>query len=87
MKHWMFSCRDVTQKASQAMDVSLPLRQRMAIRIHLLMCRYCARLLRQWTALRKAGRAEDMDLPTKTIPEKLSEEAKTRIKEKLRALG
>ena len=34
MKHWMFRCKDVSQKVSQSMDDPLPYYQRMAIRIH-----------------------------------------------------
>ncbi len=86
MKHWMFNCQDVSQKLSQSMDASLPLRHRLAIRIHLMMCRYCARFRRQLVMLRKMSRLEDRDQPGDQPPEKLSEETKTRIKEKLRSL-
>ena len=86
MKHWMFSCRDISQKASLSMDVALPLHHRLAIRLHMMMCRYCARLHRQWIILRKISQADDMDQPIEPASEKLSAEAKTRIKEKLRSL-
>jgi hypothetical protein len=42
MNHWMFRCKDVSQKVSLSMDMSLPLHHRLAIRVHLVMCRYCA---------------------------------------------
>ena len=54
MNHWMFRCNDVSQKVSQSMDDDLPLHQRMAIWIHLLMCRYCLRFRNQMKQLRKA---------------------------------
>lgn len=85
MKHWMFRCQDVSRKVSQSMDGALPLRQRMAIRLHLMMCRYCSRFYRQLILLRKMSCVEDLEQPTGETPEKLSEETKTRIKEKLRS--
>jgi predicted anti-sigma-YlaC factor YlaD len=47
----MLSCRDVTALASDHLDGVLPLRQRMAIRLHLLMCVHCRRFARQLRAL------------------------------------
>lgn len=85
MNHWMFRCQDVSQKVSQSMDARLPLLQRMAIRIHLTMCRYCARVHRQLTLLRTMSRLEDRDHATEGDHERLSEIAKTRIKSKLRS--
>jgi hypothetical protein len=84
MKHWIFSCQDVSRKLSQSMDEALSLSQRMAIRIHLMMCRYCSRFHRQLVWLRKMSRLMDADQSTDKTHEKLSEETKTRIKEKLR---
>jgi len=43
----MFNCKEVSRRVSESMDDNLPLSQRMLIRIHLLMCRYCARFRRQ----------------------------------------
>jgi hypothetical protein len=85
MTHWMFRCQEVSRKVSHAMDAPLPLHQRIAIRIHLMMCRYCARFRRQLVALRKMSRLEDPDRPTDETPATLSEDAKRRIKEKLRS--
>lgn len=86
MKHWMFSCKDVSQKVSLSMDVQLPFHHQMAVRIHLLMCRYCARFRRQLMMLRKMSRHTDADpTPTQT-PKTLSPEIKERIKKALRSL-
>lgn len=86
MNHWMFRCQDISRKISQAMDTSLPLHQRMAIRIHLMMCRYCSRFHRQLHRLRRASRLTDISPPTGKPTEKLPDAAKARIKEKLRTL-
>lgn len=85
MKLWMFRCREVSQKASQSMDMTLPLGQRMAIRIHLVFCRYCLRFYRQLRLLRTLSRMDTPDPSAAEAPETLSEETKLRIKEKLRS--
>ena len=83
MNHWMFRCKDVSQKVSMAMDMPLPLHQRVAIRIHLMMCRYCARFYRQLQMLRKLSTHPHSDLPQVGPTEILSEDAKRRIKDLL----
>ena len=83
MNHWMFRCKDVSHKVSMAMDTTLPLHQRVAIRIHLMMCRYCARFYRQLQMLRKLSTHPDSDLPQAGLTESLSEDAKRRIKDSL----
>jgi hypothetical protein len=81
----MFQCREVSRKLSQSMDTRLPLHHRMAIRVHLLMCRYCSLFYRQMRLLRHAGRLDDvMDLPPEA-PNNLSKEARDRIKASLDA--
>jgi transcriptional regulatory protein LevR len=82
MKHWMFRCDEVSQKVSRSLDVSLPFHHRMAIRMHLLMCRYCARFRRQLILLRAVSRNVDDDPSTAA---RLSNEVKARIKRALRA--
>jgi hypothetical protein len=42
----MLSCREVTERASDYLDRALPLRQRLAVRLHLFMCQHCRRYLR-----------------------------------------
>lgn len=87
MTHWMFCCKDVSQKVSQSLDAPLPFHHRIAIRIHLMMCRYCARVRRQLIMLRKMSRQMDDDPSARSTTVSLSEETKDRIKEKLRALS
>ena len=65
MNHWMFRCQDVSQKMSQSMDEPLPLLQHLGIRLHLMMCRYCARCHSQLMTLRKLCRAEALPHLTK----------------------
>ena len=42
------------------MDRTLPLHQQMMIKIHLMMCKYCARFKQQLLALRNACRLDDL---------------------------
>ncbi|MBR9985429.1 MAG: hypothetical protein KFF68_05920 [Desulfosarcina sp.] len=85
MRHWMFRCNDVSQKESQSLDASLPFHHRMAVRMHLLMCRYCARFRRQLIMLRKVSRHMDDEPSIDETTATLSNETKERIKKALRA--
>jgi len=69
------------------MDVQLPLRHHIAVRIHLLMCRYCARFYRQLVMLRKMSRHTEGDPIHTQDPNRLTRETKERIKESLRSLS
>ena len=53
MGHWMFNCREVSRMVSKSMDTRLPLMQRIFIRMHLVMCRYCARIRKQLLLIRQ----------------------------------
>ncbi len=43
----MLRCRDVATLASEFVDRDLPWRQRLAVRMHLMMCDTCSRYIRQ----------------------------------------
>ena len=60
MGHWMFKCEEVTKKVSEGLDRNLPLHQRIFIRMHLLMCKYCTLFRDQLLILRQASRLEDL---------------------------
>jgi hypothetical protein len=79
----MLSCKDVTQLLSQSMDRSLPLGKRIGVRLHLLICKFCARYERQLALIRETVRhlvaAED------TLGEPLSEAAKEQIRRSLQS--
>lgn len=50
----MLDCKHATQLASQAMEGRLPLRQRIALRFHLLLCDACTNFVKQLQLLRSA---------------------------------
>ena len=78
----MLPCRDVTQLISESMDTSLPIGKRIGMRLHLLMCKFCARYERQLLLIRETVRRI---VSTEEKPgETLSEEAKERIRKSLR---
>ena len=85
INHWMFRCRDVSEKVSRSLDDRLPLYERLAIRFHLMMCRYCARFDRQVRQIRELCGKIDTPLPGSEPTEGLSEECKNRINAALRA--
>jgi hypothetical protein len=53
MHHWMFNCKEVTRMVSESLDRELPLLQRIGIRIHLLMCKFCSRYRKKLLILRE----------------------------------
>jgi len=67
------------------MDASLPIGKRIGVRLHLLICRFCARYERQLLLIRDTVRrlvgAEE--IPGEPPWETLSEEAKARIRKSL----
>ena len=80
----MFECEQITELVSEAMDRKLPLSRRMGIRFHLMMCKLCSRYERQLKILRKAALHFANVGNTTQGPHRLSEDAKHRIKHKLK---
>lgn len=80
MHHWMFNCHEVTRLVSESLDRKLPLYQRMGIRMHLLMCKFCSQYRKQLLLMKEIlTRYNESDRP-KDIFEPLSEEARKRMK-------
>jgi hypothetical protein len=52
----MLSCKDITRLVSEGLDRQLPLRQRIGVRLHLFLCRFCARFRSHLLFLRRAVR-------------------------------
>jgi hypothetical protein len=55
----MLTCKDATQLISRSMDASLPIVQRIRLRLHLLICEWCARYERQLFLIRETLRHFD----------------------------
>ena len=85
MNHWMFNCKEVSLKVSESLDRKLPLHKRIMIRIHMMMCRYCARFQQQMILIRQIARyAKPLESTTEESV-KLSEDARARLKQTLKS--
>lgn len=90
----MLSCREATRLISQSLDEPLPFRRRIALKFHLLMCRFCSRYQKQMVWIREAMRslAEDEQSGMAFgfpggMEISLDSEAAARIKRSLRDAG
>jgi hypothetical protein len=50
----MLSCKQASQIISQSLDRQLTMRERFALKLHLLVCKYCKRFSQQLESLRVA---------------------------------
>ena len=48
----MLSCKNASQIISQSLDRSLTIRERFALQLHLLICKYCKRFSQQLQTIR-----------------------------------
>jgi predicted anti-sigma-YlaC factor YlaD len=65
----MLNCREITERASDFIDASLPWRVRIEVRLHLMMCRICREYVRQMTLVVGAlGRLRGPDGPVAASP-------------------
>ena len=78
MKHWMFSCKEVTKKVSAAMEEPLSLGEKLFMWMHFLMCRYCLRFYRHLHLMRRFCRQNE--LPHEDARITLSPQAARRMK-------
>jgi len=83
MKYWMFNCKEVTRMLSDSLDRELSFHQRVGLRMHLLMCKFCSRYRKQLLFLREtirlhAALGEDVE-PSTTLPPEARERIKRHI--------
>jgi hypothetical protein len=81
----MLNCREASRLASESLDHRLPMRSLLAMRIHLLICRFCRRYLRQIRLIREMLHLSDEELKgtSEGSTLTLSREAKERIRERI----
>jgi len=79
----MLSCKEVSLLISRSYDARLTWRQRLAVRLHLLVCEACRRFTEQMRFLRRAGRAF-ADRQRDSASNGLSADARDRIRRTLR---
>jgi hypothetical protein len=78
------SCRDASRLQSEALDKELSFFQRLGLSLHLLICKWCRRYGKQIRFLRGVAHDHSENL-SEAVPQKLSPEARERIKQRLRA--
>jgi hypothetical protein len=78
------NCKQASRLQSEALDHKLSLIQRVGLRIHLLLCKWCRRYGGQLRFLRKAAHDHQDEL-IKPADQNLSASARERIKQRLRA--
>jgi len=77
----MLTCKEVAQLASESLDRSLTLYERLTLRLHLLRCDLCSRYVRQLKFLQRA--CADADDEKLTAAAELTDEARERIRIRL----
>ena len=80
----MPSCRDASRLQSEALDKELSFSKRLGLSLHLLICKWCRRYGKQIRFLRDAAHEHPENL-SDAVPQKLSSEARERIKQRLQA--
>ncbi len=78
------TCKEAVRLQSDAMDRTLPPVERLGLRIHLALCKWCRRYGGQIAFLRETARAHPTDGPL-SAPHRLPPGAKERIQQKLRS--
>jgi hypothetical protein len=78
------TCKEASRLQSQALDGKLSLMQRIGLRIHILLCRWCRRYGKQIGFLHDAAH-EHPDEFSKPVDQTLSQDARERMKHRLRA--
>lgn len=83
------TCRELTPVLSQSLERRLTLREQLTLRLHFLICAYCARYLKQLRFMRDAlrareARALEADAADDNAASSLAPEARERIRRALR---
>lgn len=79
----MLDCKHTSQLVSRSLDKKLTFRERLAVKMHLMMCKYCRRFEKQLHAIRKGLKtlAEQVE-HDETI--QMPPEVKSRIAERIK---
>lgn len=79
---WMLHCDKVSKYISDSMDRKLTFWQRAGVRMHLMMCKHCARFERQLKVIRKESRKDVESYPQERLDESVKENIKQLLKDK-----
>ncbi len=90
INHWMFRCKDITELVSRSMDETLPLKVRIGIKLHLLVCFWCSRYKKQLLLIQKAIKKLDSEdqssFPIIPLPEDAAKKINDCLKKEIGAI-
>lgn len=67
----MLNCREITERASDFLDATLPWHVRLQVRLHVMMCRYCREYIRQLALVARTLRSLPGQEPSPELQNKL----------------
>jgi hypothetical protein len=79
----MFKCKDISHLISRSMDQKLPLRIRIGIKFHLMMCNLCLRYKKQLELISKSISKIETDKKDNYSTAHLPDQVKKEIKKSL----
>lgn len=79
----MLSCKDTSVMISRSLDRKLTLQERIGVKIHLMVCSACRRMVKQFELIRDISRQYCATEDSGTETRQLSGEAVSRIRERL----
>jgi len=79
----MLSCKETTVMISQSLDRKLTLHERINVKLHLLICDACRKMVKQMKLIRVLSQRYYTTKDSGTELQHLSEAATTRIRERL----
>ncbi len=81
----MLNCKQATELVSQSLDQRLPWSKRVQLKLHLMMCKYCMRFLKQMRAIQTIIKSSQESIESDASI-KLSDSAKAELSERLKDL-
>lgn len=87
MSGWMLNCKEYSKIVSSSMDRPLPLRQKLTVKLHQMLCPPCERLGKHLEVIRKACRQEstgsdcDEAVQNARLPEDVCQRIKAAMKQ------
>jgi len=78
----MLNCKEVADLASKSLDAKLTLRQKLGMRLHLMMCKFCCRYVKRLKFLHRTMASQEQNEILNQCEESLSTAARERIRQK-----
>jgi len=81
MNYVMPNCKEVAELVSFSLDETLPLKKRVGLKLHIMMCKFCLRNYKQLYLIRKliGNKLRSDDAGKTEFDSRLSEESRQRI--------